>query len=242
MEKLELASDTMTLVVLGEFDPLLVTPRWLRRLDLIGSEDYESYRIELITPTATIVHFGAIQLKVLPDTLEVSTEAVNDVEVARDLAAGILLSEGTPGIGAIGINRMVHFASNFRNWHAVGDALVPKEPWNNVIHLPGMLNLGLMGARDDGYSGSVNVQIQPSAMVQPGVFVSVNDHYTLNRVEVPTERIMAPPLPQGDFSQSADKIQIATTIMTSGFSASRARAQSIIERVASLGNPTGGKS
>ncbi|MFD6874718.1 MULTISPECIES: hypothetical protein [unclassified Streptomyces] len=241
MEKLELASDTMTMVVLGEFDPLLVTPRWLRKMDLIGVEDYESYRIELITPNATVVNFGAIQLKVLPDTLEVSTDAVSDVEVARDLAAGILLSEGASTIGAIGINRMVHFSSPFSNWHAIGDALVPKTLWTDVIHLPGMLSLSLAGARDDGYSGAVNVQIQPSAIVQPGVFVSVNDHYTLTLTDIPVERTMAGPLAPSDAIRSVEKIAVATSIMTTKFSASRARAQSIIDRVESLGNVTGGQ-
>ncbi|WP_427922138.1 hypothetical protein [Streptomyces sp. cg40] len=240
MNKPELASDVMTVVVLGEFDPLLVTPRWLRQMDLIGPEDYESYVIELISPSVTAVSFGSIQLKVTPENLEITTEAVNDVEAARDLAAGILLSGGTSKISAMGVNRLVHFSVTFDEWHAIGDALAPKDVWSEVLHLPGMQNLGICGARNDGYSGAVNVQVQPSVVVQTGVFVSVNDHYTLTQARVPTRRTMPTSSEQTNLDRSADKIAVAAKILTERFSASRLRAQSIIDRVALSGAVTGG--
>ncbi|MGW3935926.1 hypothetical protein [Streptomyces phaeochromogenes] len=240
MDNPELASDAMAVVVLGEFDPLLVTPRWLRQVNLIGAEDYESFEPELISSKGSVVNFGSIQLKVLPGTLEVNTESASDVEAARDLAAGILLSGGTPSISAMGINRTVHFSAPFEAWHAIGDALAPKEVWNGVLHLPGMRSVGLMGARDDGYSGSVNVTVQPSAAVRPGVFVSINDHYTLTHAESFTQRFEPMPAEQTDLDRSPDKIPVATEIMTDRFSASRGRAQTIIDRVASLGSPVGG--
>ncbi|MFF3710020.1 hypothetical protein [Streptomyces phaeochromogenes] len=240
MDNPELASDATAIVVLGEFDPLLVTPRWLRQMDLIGAEDYESYEVELISSKASVVNFGSIQIKVVPGTLEVNTEAVSDVEAARDLAAGILLSGGTSSISAMGINRTVHFSVPFEDWHAIGDALAPKEVWNGVLHLPGMMSVGLMGARDDGYSGSINVNVQPSAAIRPGVFISINDHYTLTHADPVTQRFGPAPPEQTDLDRSPDKVTVATKIMTEGFSASRGRSQSIIDRVAALGDSTGG--
>lgn len=234
MDKPELASDAMAVVVLGEFDPLLITPRWLRQADLIAAEDYESYVTDVISPNVTVVKFGSIQLKVLTTSLEVTTEAAVDLEVARDLAAGILLSKGAPRVSAMGINRMVHFPTDLDGYHAVGDALTPKDVWGGVLFLPGMLNLGIVGARDDGYGGTVNVQIQPSTVIRPGVFVSVNDHYTLTRAAPPTDRNTPPDPEHADAQPSADKLPVATKILTDGFSASRIRAQSIIDRVASL--------
>lgn len=234
MDKPELASDTMAVVVLGEFDPLLLTPRWLRQADLIAAEDYDSYDTEVISPNVTSVKFGSIHLKVLTTTLEVTTEAAADLEVARDLAAGILLSKGAPRVSAMGINRMVHFPAELEGYHAVGDTLTPKDVWDGVLHLPGMLNLSIVGARDDGYGGNVNVQVQPSALIRPGVFVSVNDHYTLTRVAPITDRNALLDPETTDSRQSAEKVPVAAKILTEGFSASRVRAQSIIDRVASL--------
>jgi hypothetical protein len=235
----ELVGDSMAVVVLGEFDPLRVTPRWLRQMDLIGAEDYDSYRTEIVSPGATMVSFGSIQLRVLPDTLQVTTDAGDDVEAARDLAVGILLSKGTPGISAIGINRMVHFEATLEGYHAIGDTLTPKDVWGGVLHLPGMQILGISGGRDDGYGGTVNVQVQPSAMIRHGVFVSVNDHYNLTQAETSTDRNIPADPEQANPQRSADKLPVAVKILTDGFSASRSRAQAIIDRVASLSTSEG---
>lgn len=235
----KLASDNMAVVVLGEFAPLTITPQWLRKMDLIGEEDYDSYSIEIISSGATIVSFGSIQLKVVPETLQVTTDVAADVEVARDLAAGILLSKGSPEVSMMGINRTVHFEAPLDGYHAIGDALAPKDVWGSTLHLPGMLNLGIRGVRDDGYGGSVNVQVQPSNVVLPGVFVSINDHYDLTYADTVSDRDSAEVLKEVVPQRSADKIPVAVKILTDGFSASRVRAQMIIDRVASLGVTTG---
>jgi hypothetical protein len=140
----------------------------------------------------------------------------------------------------MGINRAVHFGANFEQYHAIGDSLTPKHLWDDVLHLSGMLNLGITGVREDGYSGAINVQVQPSAMVKPGVFVSVNDHYSLTYAETPTDRNAPPDPEQANPRRSSDKIPIAVKILTEGFSASRGHAQKIIERVISLGTSSGG--
>jgi hypothetical protein len=239
MDMPELPSDSMNVVLLGKFDPLQITPRWLRQVDLIGVEDYESYSIEVISPTATIVSFGSIRLQIGPENLQVGTDASGDVEAARDLAAGILLSNGSSEISAMGINRMVHFGAGFDRYHAIGDALTPKELWVGVLRMPGMLNVGISGVRDDGYGGNINVQVQPSAVVRPGVFISINDHYTLTYADTPTDR--STPLGPDEASpqRSAEKIPIALKILAEGFSASRSRAQAIINHVMSLGAAPG---
>jgi hypothetical protein len=229
----------MNVVLLGEFDPLQITPRWLRQMDLIGAEDYESYSTEIVSAKATIVSFGSIQLQVLPDSLHVTTDAPAEVEAARDLAVGILLSNGSPEISALGINRMVHFEAEVTHYHAIGDTLTPKDLWNDVLRLPGMLNLGMTGTRDDGYAGSINVQVQPSVIVRPGVFVSVNDHYNLNHADPPSDRNTPADPEQGNPQRSPDKIPIAVKILTEGFGRSRSRAEAVIDLVASLGNNSG---
>jgi hypothetical protein len=224
----------MNVVLLGEFDPLQITPRWLRQLDLIGAEDFDSYNTEIISAGATIVSFGSIKLQLGPESLQVATDAPGEVEAARDLVAGILLSNGSPGISAMGINRLVHFSAEPIQYHAIGDALTPKSLWDGLLHFPGMLNIGMTGARDDGYGGSINIQVQPSVVVRPGVFVSVNDHYSLTYSEVQKDRNAPADPEQTNPQRSSDKIPVAVKILTEGFGASRGKAQAIIDLVASL--------
>lgn len=231
----ELAIDGMAVVVLGGFAPRKITARWLRQKDLIGAEDFESYDAEYVGPHATIGSFGSIQLKVLENALEVATEEPADVETARDLALGILLSKGTSGIAAMGINRTVHFAAELATYHAIGDTLTPKSVWNGLLHLPGMASVAIAGQRDDGYGGIINVQVQPSTKIQPGVFVSVNDHYTLTQTEILDDRDALLDHGQANPERSADKVKVAVQILTEGFTPSRNRANAIIRRVASFG-------
>jgi hypothetical protein len=238
--KPDLASDTLNIVLLGEFKPLEVTPRWLRQVDLIGAEDYESCTIEAIGPAATIVGFGSIKMQVTPESLQITTDAAAEVEAARDLVAGILLSNGSHGVSAMGINRHVHFEVDLERYHAIGDTLAPKDPWEAVLYLPGTLSLAITGARDDGYGGSVNVQVQPSTLVRPGVFVSVNDHYTLTYIEVPTDRNASVEPAEANPERTRDKIPTAAKILTENFNSSRRHAQEIIDLIASLGSVSGG--
>jgi hypothetical protein len=67
------------------------------------------------------------------------------------------------------------------------------------------------------------------------VFVSVNDHYNLTYAETPADRGTTTELEEINLQRSPDKIPIAVKILTEGFSASRSKAQAIIDRVASLG-------
>lgn len=235
VDKPELPHDNMAVVVLGKFDPLLITPRWLREMNLIGAEDYESYAIEIISKGVSSVSYGSLQLKVLPTTLQVTTDAPNDAEAARDLAAGILLSGGTQSVSALGINRSVHFQVNQGRNHAIGDALAPKAMWSEVLHLPGLQNLNIRGVRDDGYGGSVNVQVQSSNLIEPGIYISINDHNNLTLAESPADRDTPPDLEQANPQPSAEKVPVAREILTNGFPASRRRAQSIIDQVSSMG-------
>ena len=48
-----------------------------------------------------------------------------------------------------------------------------------------MLNLQMQGVRPDKYRGNIRVTVQPSGAVQPGVFVSVNDHFQTKESEEP---------------------------------------------------------
>lgn len=66
------------------------------------------------------------------------------------------------------------------SWDAVGVKLVPRENWTAVLEKPGMLAANVQGVRTDGRQGGVNVSVQPSAQLQLGVYVSLNDDILLD--------------------------------------------------------------
>lgn len=42
-----------------------------------------------------------------------------------------------------------------------------------------MRNLIIQGQRQDEYKGHIQVKIEPSSKIQPGIFISINDHYEI---------------------------------------------------------------
>ncbi len=65
------------------------------------------------------------------------------------------------------------------DWHSLGQRLVPRDNWDAVLEKPGMLDVQVRGVRPDDSAGSINVTVQPSVQVQPGLFVAVNDEFHL---------------------------------------------------------------
>jgi hypothetical protein len=82
-------------------------------------------------------------------------------------------------VSALGINYYEHFrVQNYDIWHNFGHVLAPKDVlWAPILRNPGTLNLQIRGERDDQREGSVNVTVQPSNVIEPGVFVQTNDEF-----------------------------------------------------------------
>ena len=64
-------------------------------------------------------------------------------------------------------------------WHRVGHALAPKELWEDILDKPGMFDFAMVGVRPDDLNGAIRVRIQPSTVVQPGIFLNVNDEFSM---------------------------------------------------------------
>ena len=232
----ELALDEVNVVVKGAFNPGIFSPAWLLGQDLIGNEEYEAAAVEVITREVAIFSVGWLRCQVTIDQLLFATTKADESERLRDAVVGVLRALAHTPIGALGINRVVHFdVGDFERWHAIGDALVPKAPWEGVLILPGMKNVGILAVRPDLYGGNINVEVEPSGRVPHGIFVSHNDHFELRRVESqPTKRQeISPPAPT--VTPSASLIPVAVEILTGEWVASMKRAQQIISHVARQG-------
>lgn len=236
----EFALDETAIVVRGTYVPTVISPEWLRAQKLVGDDDVSTSEIEIISPAVTVFTVGALRIQVTPDLLQISTEDQAETERARDLVIGLLRTlEHTP-VSVLGINRAVHFTpATKEEWHAIGDRLVPKSTWEDqhVLELPGTLNVTLQGVRPDQYEGYVQVQVQPSGRVASSVYVSVNDHFSLELAESKATRRDDPQwLAVSKIGEpTLAKLPVAVEVLTNEWNSSRHRAKKIIDFVASLG-------
>ncbi|WP_157901097.1 hypothetical protein [Streptomyces davaonensis] len=243
MGRLEFALDELSIVIRGAFMPHTFSPGWLASGQLISEDDLSTSSVEVISSNLTVFICGAFRVQVMPEVLQISTSDLAEIERARDLVIGILRSLPYAPTSKMGLNRSVHFTpGSEEEWHAIGDHLAPKEPWEEqgILNLPGMLNVTLQGVRPDKYGGFVQVQVQPSAKIPSSVYVAINDHFDLTLVDSQPEQrgpqFQALSPESGELT--VDKTSVALEILTNEWNSFNQRAHKAIEFVAGLG---GGK-
>jgi hypothetical protein len=231
-----LVSDIYQIVIRGNFRPVNVSPIWLREQNLIGDPELDESAFEVLVPNEIATfNAGWLRCQATSDNLTLQTDQQAEVERLRDLAVGMLLALAEKPISLLGLNRSVHFSlQNTDQWHSVGDHLVHNELWNGVLNVPGMRVVTYWGQRSDKFAGRVQVQVEPSFMIYPGVFISYNDHYDLTVVEYqPGTRAESDSLQRQENTEvTTDKVPIAIEILTDHWEASSQLGVKVIERIA----------
>ena len=226
MAESNVALESVTVVLKGSFNPAIFSPAWLRLQDLIGDKELEAQEVEVITKDLSVFKAGWLGCQVSDEALQLSTVEPEEYERLRDAAVGILRVLMHTPIAAMGINHEVHFTvDSIEQWHAIGDALVPKEPWQEVLHLPGMRNLVIWGARPDGYGGYLQVQVEPSVRFPQAVYVLTNDHFSLTVADEKPSRDRAWVLSREQVEPASEKIDMAQKLLLEEWTASLKRAE-----------------
>jgi len=178
-----------SIVTVGDINPAIFSADWLFRNQLIGEGDRDAV---INSPTTVVSHQATVcetdwfRLQALPNQLVVASKGALSPAL-RDLAEGIFLLLPHMPVTAIGLNFHGHYqVSNQADWHKVGDALAPKSIWKELFpesdYYVGLANLQVKatrGAREDSMNPTadgISVQVMPSGLVRPGVFLTLNDH------------------------------------------------------------------
>jgi hypothetical protein len=233
--------DGAQIVVLGSFTPAIFSPAWLSAQRVIGDDEVADAEVQVIMPRLAAFRVGWLQCQVQDDRMSLATVDPQEFGTLRDAASAILTILSHTPISMMGLNRDIHVSiPDADSWHRIGDVLAPKEPWESSLQLPGMRDVSVQGVREDDFAGSVNVSVQPSTLVIPGVYVNWNDHYVLRHVDSQPKnrneffdpqhgaaRRLLPP--------DESYIPFALEILRDKWSDSMKRAQSIFDMVLRIG-------
>jgi hypothetical protein len=169
---------SISLVLLGDFNPKIFQPAWFAFEELIRKQEAEEANIEIVHPDAVSFALEWLRLQVTRERFTASTTQEPYYEFVRDLVLGTFnLLRHTP-LHKMGINVEKHFRMDSEDaWHAFGDRLAPKDLWQDIIDTPGLRSLTMEGKRPDGLKGYIHIQVEPSVRIHPGVYFRVNDHY-----------------------------------------------------------------
>ncbi len=190
----EIAS--VSLVVLGRFNPAIFTPAWFGWNGLLPEKTVKIAGTKIVHPQIAIFEADWLNLHVQPESFQINTTQAPYVRL-RDLAARIFRDHlpHTP-LRVLGINREVHFSvRSFSVRDQLGRLLAPVEPWGDWGRElepdgehGGMASLTMRQVNPQGrpLGGQINATVEPSNRIgqgRLGVYVQVNDHYTIEDVE-----------------------------------------------------------
>lgn len=218
-----------SLVLLGNFNPSIFTPAWFGWHGLLPEATVEVADLKLAQNQITAFHADWLDFQTVPERLSLSTTQEPFIRL-QDLGTRIFAERlpHTP-IHSMGINRQVHFlVASLEERDRIGRHLAPVEPWGDWANdlqpdgqHGGMTSITMTQVNIDGRppGDQLNVTVQPSNRVgedTTGVFVEVNDHYTVEDPEArtATKEVMA--------------------ILQASFDASIIRAEHIIDNIMSL--------
>lgn len=209
----------VNIVIRGQFNPAIFHPAWFQAQKLVRSQEADAAKIEIIQPNVAIFTMEWLRIQIVGDRFQVGTTQEAFYEPLRDLVVGVLdILDHTP-LRMLGLNRDFHFRlESEKAMHSVGHRLAPKEDWQGALTAPGLMSLTMQGKRPDQSNGFIQVKVEPSAQVQYGVYIEVNDHYELRS----TPETTAPP-------------SAATKILSEQWTASMNRGLEIANKIASLG-------
>lgn len=225
-----LVHDNVSVVLLGKFNPAIFTPAWFALNGLLPERVASSAEVNLIHGQVADFTAEWLQVRVRTDRFMAETHQVPHLRVA-ELVVGIFKDNlaHTP-CSALGINREVHFyVADTKARDRMGRMLAPVEPWGdwrkdlgNDGHAGGMTSVTMTQVNIEGRRGGdqINVTVAPSMVIGesgPGVYVRVNDHFTID---------------QSDGQPTAPRLM---SLLEKNFDLSLRRSTNFINHVESLG-------
>jgi hypothetical protein len=169
----------------GSFNPAIFHPSWLAVNNLIRREEADEAKVDIVTADASIFTVGWCIVQVVQQRLLLHSADPTKQAPLRDLAIGIIqVLEHTP-VDAFGLNRDRHIRmESEESWHAFGDYLAPKPPWDGIIQKPRLRSLLMESRLDPGGKDFVQVRVEPSTRVEPhGLYMNVHQHYQVKTEE-----------------------------------------------------------
>lgn len=165
-------------ILLGSFNPKIFHPVWFSSQGIIRSQEAEGASIKIINDQVADFSLDWAGISVLHGRFQIVCDQRDGYTHLFDFVVRTFQILSHTPVRAIGINYEAHFSiSDIAVWHGVGDFLAPKGFWAKFVSNPGLEALVIQGEREDEFDGYLQIRVQPSKEVTPGIYIMVNDHF-----------------------------------------------------------------
>lgn len=186
----ELKDFTASTVVVGRLNPLIFSPEWLHSNGVIGPEEAIEARdhgIEVMAPNITSIVLGTMKL-IVEEERFLLTVSDEPLVRAKDFTASCFRLLAHTPVRAVGLNfSAVLVPNDLEQWHRFGDAIAPKDAWDNFIldgedRAGGLRGLVMERSRGlGGRQGFIRFTLQVNEGGESSANLQVNNHIELGK-------------------------------------------------------------
>jgi len=175
--------ETLSVVLIGDFNPVIFQPFWLSSKNLIRNDEAENAKIEVIHNE--IVKYEIkdwLKIEITRNRCEFKTTKDSYFNPLKDLVVSIFkLLKETP-VKSLGVNFIYDLSLLDKDKYLqFGESLSNLNIWGESLKDPKLLQLDILEKpRYDDNKGSRRVRVSPSnEKINFGVKIDINDHFEL---------------------------------------------------------------
>src|SRR3990167_7852578 len=177
--------DFLTVVLIANFNPSIMQPRWMAGAGLLGEEEAKSAKVSIIAQDMAMFEVGEwLSMQVTTERFQAMGPFSPALKI-RDLVVGLFSVLEPPPVAHLGINRGMHFRlTDLATRDALGERLVPPTVWPSRFGEPKMNSLRMRGARAGWDAEWITMTVGASVQIpETGVYLSSNEHYQCDGAE-----------------------------------------------------------
>jgi len=175
-DKIEI--ETRSLVLVGEFNPMIFQPMWFSHYGLVGEKEANDAKIKIIHKDVVIFELDWVTIEINRQQFIAITNKPAYYPFVKDLIVGIFTLLSHTPIKKMGINMEVHY--NIYNKEIKTELerkLYPYKIFEQQFDNPVFNKVEFTEERKDSYKGFTKIDIEPSNISENGIFFSINDHF-----------------------------------------------------------------
>lgn len=174
---------TLSVVIVGDFNPNILQPYWLSSKKLISEDEASAALLENIHPEISSFSLDWVRIEMTRKRCEFRTTKEPYFDAVKDLVIGVFgILRETP-ISQLGLNNI--FELNLldkQQFYDFGGRLTTLDLWNDSLSNPKLLQIEIVEEqRSDGNIGLRRVKVSSgmNANAPLRVDVAINDHFEL---------------------------------------------------------------
>ena len=209
-----------SIVLIGKFDPALITPGWLAYHSIIDESEAKLSEVTISHPDVTQFDIEWAKIYADKNRLQISTTQSPHIRIS-DLFIKLLteLLPGTP-VWTAGINLSQHYRLDKDQQDRFGELLAPRANWGawgqhtlnkGPKKTSGLTSICLRQGADleDRKDGYIDVRIEPSQLLKNGgIHIHINDHYNFGTAESTQDNSEAIKLLDRHFEESLQRSEL----------------------------------